>query len=88
MSTALSLFCIIFSKFNLTLPTSIPRFGKFLALLKFSDKLSKLFDGIHPMFKQVPPNLPPASIQAVFIPNCDSLIAQTYPPGPPPITTA
>ena len=40
------------------------------------------------MFKQVPPNLPPASIQAVFMPNCDSLIAQTYPPGPPPITTA
>ena len=43
---------------------------------------------MHPTFKQVPPREPLDSIQAVLRPSCASLIAQTYPPGPPPITTA
>ena len=53
---------------------------------KFSDKLSKLFDGMQPTFKQVPPREPLDSTQAVFKPSCAARIAQTYPPGPPPIT--
>ena len=42
----------------------------FFALLKFSDKLSKLFDGIHPTLRQVPPNVPLDSIHAVLNPSC------------------
>ena len=57
----------------------------FLALWKFSDRLSKLFDGMHPTFRQVPPKVPLLSTQAVFKPNCAARIAHTYPPGPPPI---
>ena len=75
--TALSLLFIILGKFNFTSPTSIPLFDKFLTLLNSSDKFSKLFEGIHPTFKQVPPNEPLDSIQAVLMPNCASLIAQT-----------
>ena len=43
---------------------------------------------MHPTFKHVPPKEPLDSMHAVFNPNCANLIAQTYPPGPPPITTA
>ena len=43
---------------------------------------------MQPIFKHVPPNVPLDSIQAVLIPNWESLIAQTYPPGPPPIIVA
>jgi len=53
-----------------------------------TDKFNKLFEGIHPTFKHVPPRDPLDSIHAVFNPSLASLIAQTYPPGPPPITTA
>ena len=41
---------------------------------------------MHPTFKHVPPNVPRDSTQAVLSPSCAALIAQTYPPGPPPIT--
>ena len=75
--TALSLFFIIFDKFNFISPTSIPLFDKFLALWNSSDKFNKLFDGIQPMFKQVPPREPLDSMHAVFRPNCESLIAHT-----------
>ena len=34
-----------------------------------SDELSKLFDGIQPTFKQVPPKVSLDSTQAVFNPN-------------------
>jgi hypothetical protein len=44
------------------------------------------FDGIHPTFKQVPPNVSLFSIHTVFKPFYPALIAPTYPPGPPPIT--
>ena len=33
------------------------------------DKFNKLFEGIHPTFKQVPPKAPLDSTQAVFKPN-------------------
>ena len=40
------------------------------------------------MFKHVPPKEPLDSTHAVLMPNWDNLIAQTYPPGPPPMTIA
>ena len=43
---------------------------------------------MHPIFKHVPPNDPLDSMHAVLTPNWANLIAQTYPPGPPPITIA
>ena len=66
----------------------MPKLEKCLALWKFSERFNKLFDGIHPIFKHVPPKVPLDSIHAVLIPSYASLIAQTYPPGPPPIITA
>ena len=77
METDFSLFFIIFSKFNLTSPTSIPRFCNFFAFWKFSDKFSKLFEGIHPTLRQVPPSVFRASTHAVLKPNWDNLIAHT-----------
>ena len=53
---------------------------------KLSDIFNRLLDGIHPMLRQVPPKDPLDSTHAVFNPNCDNLIAHTYPAGPPPIT--
>ena len=67
-------------------PVSIPNFEKFFALWKDSDKFSKLFEGIQPILRHVPPRVPLDSIHAVFKPSCDALIAHTYPAGPPPIT--
>ena len=43
------------------------------------------FVGMHPQFKQIPP-IDSFSITAVFKPNCEALIAVTYPPGPLPTT--
>ena len=51
-----------------------------------SEELSKLLDGIHPTLRHVPPRVFRDSIHAVFKPNWAALIAQTYPPGPDPIT--
>ena len=42
---------------------------------------------MQPTFKQVPPKDPLDSTHAVLKPNWANLIAQTYPPGPPPIIT-
>jgi len=56
--TDFSFVFIIFERFKVNSPVSIPMLEKFFfALLKFSDKLSKLFDGIHPTLRQVPPNV-------------------------------
>ena len=41
---------------------------------------------MQPTFKHVPPNVPLDSTQTVFSPSWAALIADTYPPGPPPIT--
>ena len=41
---------------------------------------------MQPTFKQVPPSVFLDSMQAVFNPNWEDLIAATYPPGPDPIT--
>jgi pyruvate/2-oxoglutarate dehydrogenase complex dihydrolipoamide dehydrogenase (E3) component len=46
-------------------------------LPNFSEKLSKFLDGMHPIFKQVPPKASFDSTHAVLMPNCDNLIAQT-----------
>ena len=43
------------------------------------------FEGIQPIFKHVPPNVLPFSMQQTECPSCAALIAQTYPAGPPPI---
>ncbi len=45
------------------------------------------FDGMHPQFRQTPPS-DSFSTSAVRLPSCASRMAATYPPGPPPITTA
>src|SRR2546421_11334321 len=42
---------------------------------------------MQPMLRQVPPNCPRLSMQALFSPSCPARIAALYPPGPPPITT-
>ena len=42
---------------------------------------------MHPILRQVPPSFPRPSIQVTFMPICAALIAETYPPGPPPRTT-
>src|SRR6478752_5064552 len=47
---------------------------------------NKAFVGMQPQFKQMPPRLS-FSMIAVLNPNCEALIAATYPPGPLPITT-
>ena len=39
--------------------------------------LRRAFEGIHPTFKQVPPNLGYFSIQAVFNPNYEAFIEDT-----------
>ena len=52
----------------------------------FSDEFNNALEGMHPMFKQVPPSDGSFSIQATFIPSWAALIAATYPPGPAPIT--
>ena len=49
----------------------------FFALEKSSDEFSKLFEGIHPMFKHVPPRVPLDSMHPVFNPSCAPLIAHT-----------
>ena len=41
------------------------------------------FVGIQPQLRQIPPRLS-FSIIATFLPNCEALIAATYPPGPLP----
>ena len=42
--------------------------------------------GIQPLCKHVPPNKDFSTI-ATFLPNCEALIAATYPAVPPPRTT-
>ena len=42
---------------------------------------------MQPTLRQTPP-MYFLSITSVLIPSCPSLIAQTYPPGPAPITIA
>ena len=43
---------------------------------------------MQPVLRHVPPRAPLDSTHAVLTPSCAHLIAQTYPPGPPPITIA
>jgi hypothetical protein len=52
-----------------------------------SDAYNSAFDGMHPIFRQVPPSVAFFSTTATFMPSCAARIAQTYPPGPVPITT-
>ncbi|KAI9910016.1 hypothetical protein PsorP6_010428 [Peronosclerospora sorghi] len=42
---------------------------------------------MQPTLRHVPPNFPRDSIHAVWSPSCAALMAATYPPGPPPMTT-
>ena len=53
--------------------------------LSTSEFLNNALDGMQPQFRHNPPTAS-FSINAVFKPNCAALIAETYPPGPPPIT--
>ena len=66
----LFLLFIIFDRFSLTPLVSMPKLlNSCLALLYISDRLSRLFEGIQPIFKQVPPNVFLDSTQAVLSPN-------------------
>jgi hypothetical protein len=51
--------------------------NSFCALWYISDELSKLFEGMQPTFKHVPPKVFLDSMQAVLNPNWAALIAQT-----------
>jgi hypothetical protein len=42
---------------------------------------------MHPTLRQVPPKVEYFSTKAVLRPNCAQRMAETYPPGPEPITT-
>ena len=76
--TDFSFVFIIFERFKVTFPVVIPRLEKFfLTLLKFSDKFNKLFEGMHPTLRQVPPSVFLDSIQAVLKPSCADRMAQT-----------
>ena len=44
------------------------------------------FEGMQPMLRQVPPCVLRFSTTAVFSPSCAARMAQTYPPGPVPMT--
>ena len=74
------------SQFTLALPVTIPSFENlWFVSSKSSEACNNAFEGIHPIFKHVPPNVSLLSTQAVFRPSWAHLIAQTYPPGPEPI---
>jgi len=45
------------------------------------------FDGMQPTLRQVPPSVASFSTTATFMPSCAARTAQTYPPGPVPMTT-
>ena len=59
--------CIILSIFKDISPVLIPKdLNSLFAFLNNSDACSKDFDGIQPIFKQVPPSVPLNSIHATF----------------------
>ena len=62
----------------------IPNSSDSLIKLSTSEFLNNALDGIQPQFRHNPPTAS-LSINAVFKPSCAALIAETYPPGPPPI---
>ena len=74
---------IIFSRSKETFSVLIPNSLESLIKLYTSAVLSRALVGIQPQFKQTPPRCS-ASTNAVDKPNCEDLIAATYPPGPPP----
>ena len=52
-----------------------------------SEACSSAFDGMQPTLRQVPPSVAFFSTTATFMPSCAARTAQTYPPGPVPMTT-
>ena len=54
-----------------------PYFFTLWSLVQVFADSSKLFVGMQPTFKHVPPRVPLDSTQAVLKPNCADLIAQT-----------
>ena len=68
--------------------TLMPIFAKECpASSNISDACSNAFDGMQPTLRQVPPSVAFFSTTATFMPSCAARTAQTYPPGPVPITT-
>ncbi len=65
--------------------TSNPNSSPFNASLYASADLTRDFVGIHPTLRQVPPKLSFSTI-IVSKPFLAPYIAETYPPGPAPIT--
>merc|ERR1719198_625773 len=58
----------------------------FFACSYMCDECKRDFDGIQPTLRHVPPSVPRPSTQTVFKPSWPHLIADAYPPGPPPMT--
>ncbi len=52
-----------------------------------SDACNSAFDGMQPILRQVPPSVSFFSTTATFMPSWAARMAQTYPPGPVPMTT-
>jgi hypothetical protein len=87
-STPSALKAIIFARSSFGALTPIPISAKWLrASSKRSEACSKAFDGMQPTFRQVPPCVLRFSTTATFSPSCAARMAQTYPPGPVPMTT-
>ena len=76
----------------LTTPTTYPTEMPCFAMVWFAswnrcEACNRAFEGMQPTLRQVPPNVPLPSTHVTFNPSCAPLMAATYPPGPPPITT-
>ena len=65
-------------------PVDIPSFWSFFRSLILSAELRRVFVGMHPLLRQVPP-VRSFSMIKVFAPSWAALIAAVYPPGPEPI---
>ncbi len=79
---------IIEGKSSFGAGTLTPIFAKlWAASSNISDACNSAFDGMQPILRQVPPSVAFFSTTATFMPSCAARIAQTYPPGPVPMTT-
>ncbi len=83
--TTLFLNSCAFAQSSLTSAAITPMSSECFACSKRWPTEIKALDGIHPTFKQTPPNCA-FSTTVTFCPVCAARIAATYPPGPAPTT--
>ena len=67
-------------------PGTMPNLPASLNERKRSAEVLKIFDGIHPRLRHVPPGFS-FSMIVTSAPSAAALTAVTYPPGPAPMTT-